>query len=384
MKTVVAETVMLGREAFETLGEVEVIPDRQIEAHHLKDADILIIRSKTKVTSALLENTNVRFVGTATAGFEHLDTDALAARGIAWAHAPGCNAESVAEYITAALLHLHTEHGIELRHRTLGIIGVGQVGSRVAAKAEALGLRVLLNDPPRAAREPEQIFHPLEEVLADSDIITLHVPLVHEKPWPTLRMANACFFEKMKHGAIFINASRGKTTDGDALLHAKEHGLVEHAVLDVWDPEPAFRNELMEIATLGTPHIAGHSLEGKLNGTVALYREACHFLETAATWDSAPLLPRPDVPDLSLDAGNRTDEAVLAEAVKTVYDIMTDDAALRAAAVPGKTERAKNFDRLRAKYRVRREFSNTQITLSGDRPELVTRLKALGFEVATS
>jgi len=398
MKTIVAETVMLGREAFETLGDVEVIPDRQIGPEHLKDADALIIRSKTKVTPELIEGSPVRFIGTATAGFEHIDFQTLKNRGIGWTASPGCNAESVADYITAALLNRHTCAGVPLDGKTIGIIGVGQVGSRVAKRAKALGLRVLLNDPPRAAREfpnsgrksstdwkndtpdtdlarrsPESRhcrFQSLEELLAGSDIVTLHVPLITEKPWPTLKMADCRFFEKMKPGSVFINASRGKVLDADALLEAQANGIIAHAVLDVWDPEPEIRADVLAAADLGTPHIAGHSLEGKLNGTIQVYRAACQFFEVEATWDPAPLLPAIEVPELTLDPRGKTDNEVLAEAVAAIYDIEADQ--LSEEDIP-------RFDNLRANYGVRREFKNTRIILTEERSGLKEKIQAASF-----
>jgi len=293
-------------------------------------------------------------------------------RGIGWCAAPGCNADSVADYMTAALLTLHMKYGVDLEGKTLGIIGVGQVGSRVAKRAEALGLRVLLNDPPRAAREGASGFQDLEKLLAESDFVTLHVPLIKEKPWPTLRMANCRFFEQMKPGAVFINASRGKVLDSDALLHAKVNGIVSHAVLDVWDPEPAIRADVLNIATIGTPHIAGHSFEGKLNGTIQAYREACHFFEPEPVWNPAPLLPAMAVPELKIDSAGKSDLAVLAEAVAAVYDIGTDQLSV------GDIER---FDKLRAHYRVRREFQNTTVFLSERRPGLLKKLGKAGFTV---
>jgi erythronate-4-phosphate dehydrogenase len=370
MKTVVAETVLLGREAFKTLGEVIVIPDRQIGPGHLKDADALVIRSKTKVTAELLAGSAVRFVGTATAGFEHVDFQWLERNGIGWCAAPGCNADSVADYMTAALLTLRTKHGVELEGRTIGIIGVGQVGSRVAKRAEALGLRVLLNDPPRAAREGETGFQTLEKLLAESDMVTLHVPLIKENPWPTLRMASSSFFEQMKHGAVFINASRGKVLDSDALLHARKTGIVSHAVLDVWDPEPAIRADVLAAATIATPHIAGHSFEGRLNGTVQVYNETCRFFETAPSWNLVPLLPKPAVPEFKIDSHGKSNLDVLAEAVAAVYDMGTDHLDERDI---------ERFDKLRANYRVRREFKNTAILLSENRPDLLMKIKKAGF-----
>jgi len=370
MKTVVTETVLLGRQAFETLGEVVVVPDRRIAPEQLKDADALITRSQTKVTPELLADSTVRFVGTATAGFEHIDFQGLEKRGIGWCAAPGCNADSVADYMTAALLALHTKYGVELEGKTLGIVGVGQVGSRVAQRAAALGLRILLNDPPRAAREGSTGFQSLETLLAESDIVTLHVPLIKEKPWPTLKMADCRFFEQMKRGAVFINAARGKVLDSDALLHARENGIVSHAVLDVWDPEPTVRADVLKAATIGTPHIAGHSFEGKLNGTIQVYREACNFFELKPTWDPAPLLPAVAVPELKIDSRGKSDLEVLAEAVAAVYDIEADQLTV---------EDIKRFDKLRAHYRVRREFKNTAVCLSENRPDLLKKIRKTGF-----
>ena len=371
MKTIVAETVMLGQEAFETLGDVEVIPDREIGPRHLADADALVIRSKTKVTPELIENSPVQFIGTATAGFEHIDFQTLKKNGIGWCAAPGCNADSVADYITAALLHLARAQGLELENKAIGIVGVGQVGSRVAKRANALGLRVLLNDPPRATKEGNDGFQPLEKLLHESDIITLHVPLVTEKPWPTLKMADCRFFEQMKPGAVFINAARGKVLDSDALLHAKANRLISHAVLDVWDPEPQIRADVLAAADIATPHIAGHSLEGKLNGTVQVYREACHFFEKEPTWNPAPLLPAIEVPELKISSTGKTDQEILAEAVAAVYDISADQ--LSQTDIP-------NFDRLRANYRIRREFKNTQVLLTEPRPDLEKRIENAGFK----
>jgi erythronate-4-phosphate dehydrogenase len=372
MKTVVAETVLLGREAFKTLGEVVVIPDRQIGPEHLKDADVLVIRSKTKVTAELLADSAVRFVGTATAGFEHMDCPYLENNKIGWCAAPGCNADSVADYITSALLTLHTKHGVELEGKTIGIIGVGQVGSRVAERAEALGLRVLLNDPPRAAKEGTKGFQTLEKLLAESDIVTLHVPLIKELPWPTLKMAKNHFFEQMKLGSVFINASRGKVLDSDALLNAKKTGRVAHAVLDVWDPEPAIRADVLTTATLGTPHIAGHSFEGKLNGTIQVYNEACRFFKTAPIWNPAPLLPAPAIPELNIDSRGKSDLDVLAEAVLALYDIREDQLS---------TQDIERFDKLRSNYRVRREFKNTTLIPSEKRTDLLMKIKKAGFAI---
>lgn len=375
MKTIVAETVFLGKEAFQTIGDVVVVPDRQIRREHLRDAAALVVRSKTAVTRDLVEGSPLQFVGTATAGFEHLDVAALDALGIAWAAAPGCNADSVADYITAALMTLRSPGGMDIEGQTLGIVGAGQVGSRVARRAEGLGMKVLLNDPPRAEREGAGAFASLDALLDAADIVTLHVPLTDAGPWPTRHLANKRFFDCIKPGASFINASRGKVLDNDALLTALANSTVRHAILDVWDPEPGLRADLLSAVLIGTPHIAGHSLEGKLNGTVQVYREACRVLDRGPCWDPAPLLPTPDIPELKIISRGRERFALLAEAVGLVYDIWEDHL---------RPEQISLFDSLRSGYRIRREFKNTHIELQPGDPALQHAFDQIGFTVHPS
>ncbi len=379
MKIVCAETVLLGQEAFSNAGKTVVLPDREITNKHLFDADALIVRSKTKITPDLLKGTPVKFVGTATAGTDHIDAAGLEANGIYWCAAPGCNANSVSEYLVGALLVLARRHGFDLEGKTIGVIGCGNVGSRVVAKCEALGMNVLRNDPPLAAISADPDFLPLEQVLAESDIVTLHVPLVKHKPWPTEHMADYLFFEQLKPGAIFVNAARGSICDYDALLAAKTGGAVSQTVIDVWSPEPAFRTDVLDLADLASPHIAGHSYEGKLNGTIACYNELCNFFEIDKTWDIAASLPAPEVPNLKVDCAGRDDEEVLLEIIRKVYDIETDDRLIREAAVHCKIDRARNFDALRKNYRIRREFKNTQVQPENASKQLKQKIHALGF-----
>ncbi|MEE9369780.1 MAG: 4-phosphoerythronate dehydrogenase [Pontiella sp.] len=380
MKIVCAETVLLGHESLSHAGKTVVIPDREITRDHLLDADALIVRSKTKVTDELLRDTPVKFVGTATAGTDHIDADALHSRGIYWCASPGCNANSVSEYLVAALLVLRQRHGLNLKGKTIGVVGCGNVGSRVAQKCNALGMNVLLNDPPLAARTNDPHFQTLETVLAESDVVTLHLPLVKEKPWPTENLANYCFFEQLKPGAIFINAARGSVCDYDALLHAKKGGAVSHMVIDVWRPEPAFRTDVLKMADLTSPHIAGHSYEGKINGTIACYNELCNFFEIQKTWDIARSLPSPEVPFIEIDCAGRDDEEVLHDLIKQLYDIETDDKLIREAAIKDEIDRARNFDRLRKTYRTRREFMNTEVQATNASDSLLRKIKALGFK----
>ena len=379
MKIICAETVLLGNEALSHAGKTVIIPDREITRNDLLDADALIVRSKTNINRELLRDTPVKFVGTATAGTDHIDAAYLEQRGIYWCGSPGCNANSVSEYLVAALLTLGRRHGFDLSGKTIGVIGCGNVGSRVVKKCEALGMNVLRNDPPLAATSTDPDFLPLETVLAESDIVTLHVPLVKDGPWPTARMADYRFFEQLKPGALFINAARGSICDYDALLDAKAAGAVSRMVVDVWSPEPAFRTDVLKMADLASPHIAGHSYEGKLNGTIACYNELCNFFEIQKTWDIAASLPEPEVPTLEIDCTGRDDEEVLHEIISKIYDIETDDRFIREAGVPDEIDRARNFDALRKAYRTRREFKNTGVDAQNASDSLLRKIKAMGF-----
>jgi len=379
MKIICAETVLLGHEAFSNAGKTVTIPDREIARNDLLDADALIVRSKTKITRELLHGTPIQFVGTATAGTDHIDTGWLESKGIYCCAAPGCNANSVSEYLVAALLALRARHGLDLAGKTIGVVGCGNVGSRVVKKCHALGMNVLRNDPPLAATSTDPDFQPLETVLAESDIVTLHVPLIKEGPWPTDRMADYRFFEQLKPGAIFINTARGGICDYDALLDATAGGAVSRMIIDVWNPEPAFRTDVLEMADIASPHIAGHSYEGKLNGTIACYNELCNFFEIPKGWNVTEALPKPEVPTIETDCTDRDDNDVLHEIIKRIYDVEIDDILIRKAAVPDEIDRARNFDALRKHYRTRREFMNTEVTLQKASDSLRRKVKAMGF-----
>ena len=381
MKIVCAETVLLGEIAFANAGKTEILPDRKISRNDLLDADALIVRSKTHITPELLHGTSVKFVGTATAGTDHIDSVWLQQHGIYWCAAPGCNANSVSEYLIAGLLTLGRRHNFTLENKTIGVVGCGNVGSHVIQKCHALGMNVLRNDPPLAATSSDPDFHPLEKVLAESDIVTLHVPLVKNKPWPTERMADWLFFEQLKPGAIFINAARGSVCDYDALLDAKNSGAVAQTLIDVWTPEPAFRDDILKMTDLASPHIAGHSYEGKLNGTIACYNELCNFFEIEKSWNIAASLPPPEVPKIELNCSGLDDEAVLLKLISQVYNIEHDDQLIREAAVHCEIDRARNFDALRKTYRTRREFQNTKIELTGASRAVLQKCTALGFRV---
>ncbi|NQT91939.1 MAG: 4-phosphoerythronate dehydrogenase, partial [Lentisphaerae bacterium] len=325
MKIVCSSSMPFAREAFSSLGDVALLDGRSITNADVRDADALAIRSTTRVDSSLLQGSRVRFVGTATIGTDHLDTALLDAEGIRWCAAPGCNANSVSEYVIAALLHLAATDSSPLDARTIAVIGVGNVGSLVVEKARALGMRPLLNDPPRERTktpvDAETVFASLDDVLPEADIVTLHVPLSFEGPDKTFRMADTRFFDRLKPGAIFINSARGKIMDSSALLASLEKGTISRAVVDTWQHEPALQPDLVDRVHIATPHIAGYSYDGKVAGTVMVYRQLCRFLGVEPTWRPDDLLPPPAVPDVTINAEDRNDTDVLAAVTKAVYDI---------------------------------------------------------------
>lgn len=373
---VCASSVLHGSDAFATLGHVVSLPERAITPAALGECDALIIRSKVRVDRALLEGSPVAFVATATAGTDHLDLSMLAERQIAWASAAGCNANSVAEYVMSALLTLARRAGCALAGKTLGVIGVGHVGRRVVELARALGLHPLLNDPPLYEHTGDERYRSLDEILPRCDIVSFHVPLTDSGSHPTRGLAGPAFFERLKPGAWFINAARGEVVQSEALLEARRRGRVGRLVLDVFEHEPVCVPDLVRSADLATPHIAGYSYEGKLNGTLQVYRAACHFYEVEPRW-AGPTPAPPRVVDLA--AGGRDDAAVLADAVRAAYDIEHDDRQLREVDPDQTPAFARHFERLRSSYPERREFPGTCIRLSQANPDLADTLRALGF-----
>ncbi len=379
MKIVCDKNMPYASEAFGTLGEVLLKDGRQIAPADVRDAELLITRSTTKINAALLDGSAVRFCGSGVIGADHIDIPYLGARQIIWTGAPGCNAESVANYITAALLCLGGKHGITLEGKTAGVIGVGNVGRQVCRHMRALGLRVLANDPPRQrdmADEAARAFVSLDRVLAESDIVTCHVPLTRSGSDATWHLLGADQFARMKPGVIFINAARGPVVDTDALL-AVLGTRVARAVIDCWEGEPAYRADLLARADLATPHIAGHSYEGKVNGTAIVYRRACAFLGVAPACPFT--LPTPPVPEWRADAAGRSDEEVLREGVLAVYDIEADSRRLKTSCVADDVARAAAFDAQRGAYPMRREFSSTRALLTHASESLWAKVRDLGF-----
>lgn len=379
MKFVCATSVYQGREAFATLGDTLILADAAINAGDVACADALIVRSKTKVDAALLQGSAVRLVGTATAGSDHFDAGFLKKGSIAAVTAPGCNANSVAEYVITALLCLAERRHLVLSEKTIGVIGAGAVGNLVAEKCRAIGMNVMLNDPPLydATRDPG--YQPLEDLLRHADILTLHVPLNKNGLYPTRHLADCRFFAQVRPGVILVNAARGEVTDSEALLMALDSGMVGDCILDVWEQEPDISRVLLQRAALATPHIAGYSLDGRLRGTEMIYREACNFFELDTAWTPEPL-PEPETPVLELDARGLSDEEALWRIAGRAYDLLRDDALLRRGLLQP-VALGVHFNRLRSSYPVRREFSAYTVNLSHGEDRLLKKIQSLGFSV---
>ncbi|MHC4641044.1 MAG: 4-phosphoerythronate dehydrogenase PdxB [Planctomycetota bacterium] len=378
MKIIADENIPFVAECFSSIGDVETVSGRDMTPNVVAAADALIVRSITSVDTNLLAGSKIRFVGTATIGFDHIDTEYLSRNNIGFASAPGSNANSAAEYVIAALLNIAKQHSIDLEGKSIGIIGVGNVGSRVAKKCEALGMKTYLNDPPLWRQTGDSKYLPIEK-LFDCDFITLHTPLTFEGEDKTSHLADEKFLKSLKIGCIFFNASRGGVVDSSALKTAIGTGRLQATVLDVWENEPNIDVELLEMVDIGTPHIAGYSLDGKIAGMIMIYEAACEYFGLEAKYDIGDFLPKPSVPELNIDPKSNREQDILLNAVERIYDIKTDDTRLRQIVEKGMEQRGKYFDHLRRNYPVRREFQNTNVIVEDKNSSLAKKLKGLGF-----
>ncbi len=368
LRIVADENIPCVREAFSTIGPVTSIPGRAISTEHVADADVLLVRSVTSVNEALLGSHTLQFVGSATIGTDHVDQAFLQQRGIPFAHAPGSNADSVADYVITALLHHATCTGADLPDRTVGVVGCGNTGSRVARRCEALGCRVLRNDPPRAKAEPEHAdqFTSLKGLLREADIISLHVPLTTSGPHATHQLVDAGVVAAMEPGTWLVNTSRGNVVEASAVQDGLHNGPIGALLFDVWPNEPAPAPNLIRDAAVATPHIAGYAYDGKVRGTQMLYKALCQTLGRPPTWTSDAALANhaPGTWQLSPpDARWPRTEAWNALA-RQAYPIAEDDRRMRAIATYPSERRGTAFAELRRTYPIRREMQRYAIPAS--------------------
>jgi erythronate-4-phosphate dehydrogenase len=377
LRLIVDENIVFADKAFGKFGKVNLMPGRAITNSSLKNTDILIVRSITNVDEELLKNTPVKFVGTATIGIDHIDLDYLKNKNISFTDAKGCNAYSVAEYIVASLLTLAVRFKFSLKDKSIGIVGVGNVGSKVAAFTEALGMKVLLNDPPLKRKGDNRIFVDLDEILK-CDIITIHTPLNLNGIDKTYHLFNSENLNKLQNDAILINSSRGAVVNNSDLFNSIKKKKLR-VILDVWENEPDINVELLKKALIATPHIAGYSYEGKVNGTKMIYDSLCEFLEMEKIFSFD--LPAPLNSILHFILSDKI-ETAMENLVSNIYSVNNDDVKMQEMILMDKDKRIAHFDLQRKNYPERREFNNYTIEASNISKSIKEILKKLRFNLS--
>ncbi|MBV3837324.1 4-phosphoerythronate dehydrogenase PdxB [Bacteroides xylanisolvens] len=338
MKIIIDNKIPFIKEAVQRIAdEVVYVPGKDFTPELVREADALIVRTRTHCNRDLLEDSRVKFIATATIGFDHIDTEYCKQAGIEWTNAPGCNSASVAQYIQSSLLVWKSCRNKKLNELTIGIIGVGNVGSKVAKVARDFGMRVLLNDLPREEKEGTELFASLNKIAEECDIITFHVPLYKEGKYKTFHLADENFFQSLKRKPVVINTSRGEVIDTAALLKALDSRIISDAIIDVWEHEPGINRELLEKAFIGTPHIAGYSADGKANATRMSLDAICKFFQIEADYKiNAPAPASPII-----HAKNHE------EAILQIYNPVEDSTRLK--------NQPEQFETLRGDYPLRRE-----------------------------
>ena len=374
MKIIADENIPFAKECFGSVGDCLTIHGRKITREILKDVDVLVVRTITKVDKDLLDGTKVKFVGAAAIGFEHVDLDYLAANNIGFSSAPGSNANSVAEYIVSAIINLADKYEFDISKKSIGIVGVGNVGSKVEKKARAMGMKVVLNDPPLKRQTGDEKYRPIEEIFG-CDIVTLHAPLTCQGQDKTYHLADEKFFKSLKKDAIFCNSSRGGVHDTQALKNAITAGKIKACVLDVWEQEPDIDIELLKIIDYGTPHIAGYSYDGKVAGMIMVYDAFCKYFAIRPKFNIKNFLPPSQIERIII---NEQEQNPLSSAVNMLYDIKMDDAKLRWIIEKPAETRGLYFDSLRKNYHVRREFQNTHVSIKDEKLKKI--FSGLGFK----
>ncbi len=373
LSIVADQQILFAKEAFSNVGDVQLVDGRSIDHQTLQGADVLLVRSVTKVNESLLKDSKIKFVGSATSGIDHIDTDFLKKCNISFSHALGSNARSVAEYILSSLLVTAEQQGFELADKTVGIIGCGQVGSRVKRFMDALGVKCILNDPLLAKQSSDNKYVELENV-QKADIISLHVPLTIDCEFPTHKLVNKAFLDQLKSDVILLNSSRGEVIDEAALLEFKRINSSATLILDVWCNEPKIDINLLQNTFIATPHIAGYSYDGKLKATEMLFAALNDYLETG--------LNKPDLL-CSKQSMITIDEDAIQLPVLQSYDVRSDAIALANLANIEDDKRAIYFDDLRKNYPIRREFKNKIVQTNTMSHQVIQQLQQLGFKVIT-
>jgi erythronate-4-phosphate dehydrogenase len=373
MKIVIDDKIPYIRSAFEGVAEVIYLAGSKTTPEVVKDANAIVTRTRTICNEKLLAGSSVKFIATATIGYDHIDTEYCNANGIKWTNAPGCNSKSVEQYIASTLMVLAERKNLQLKDLTIGVVGVGNVGSKVARISELFGMKVLKNDPPRERIEGSAEFVSLKQVMEEADIITLHVPLETKGEDATFHLGNAKFFSGLKKKPVVINSCRGEVVETQAVKDALKNGQISAFVCDCWENEPAIDLELLALTEIATPHIAGYSKDGKATGTeMSVHAISQYFNLGLENWHPSGV-ELPEQPVFELNGSELSEQQIIAKAILHTYDIRNDDADFRKD--PSK------FEQLRGDYPTRREFPAFTIVPKNIAAETLEVLRKIGFNL---
>ncbi|MBN1116964.1 MAG: 4-phosphoerythronate dehydrogenase PdxB [Bacteroidales bacterium] len=373
MKIVADDKIPFLNGVLEPFCDVEYIEGKYISRENIKDADALIIRTRTKCNAELLDGTSVKFIATATIGFDHIDTKYCKENRIQWTNAPGCNSGSVQQWFMAAILYFAKENKIDLTTRTLGIVGVGNVGRKILRFTDSLGLRVLINDPPRARKEGACGFNTMNTIQKECDIITFHVPLNTAGDDKTYHLVDEQFLSKLNPGSLLINSSRGEVIDNVVLNENLKKNTACNAILDVWENEPELNLDLLKNSFLSTPHIAGYSLDGKANGTAMSVQSISKVFRLPYTDWYPDEIPAPEIDSINIDAKKKSRQQLITEVILHTYNIKADSDLLKT--------NWKDFEKQRGNYPLRREPAAYTVNIKNDNRNYKIILERLGFKV---
>jgi erythronate-4-phosphate dehydrogenase len=372
VKIIIDKDIPFIRGLFEPCAETLYLPCAEIVSKNVKDADALIIRTRTQCNRELLADSKVSFIASATIGYDHIDVELCREKGIAWNNAPGCNARAVSQYVISALLHIAETRSHNLKEKFLGIVGAGAVGSQVELAAQALGMSVILNDPPLEQNNRSGKYTNLDTLLKNADYVSLHVPLTSSGAYPTRHLAGFDFFDKLKSGAIFINSSRGEIVDESALKYALKSKRTDGAVLDVWQGEPSIDQELVKLVDLATFHIAGYSVQGKMNAAAMAANSVIEHFNLPLKSLETTSLQASEHREININARNNSLQNIITSAMLATYEIERDSALLKNS--------PSAFEQLRNTYNYRHEPASYSLKLNGCNDDsLIESLKKLGF-----
>lgn len=375
IKIIADDKIPFLKGVFEPVADIDYYSGKEINSEIVKNADALITRTRTKCNEELLDGSSIKLITTATIGYDHIDTKYCEENNIKWFNAPGCNSGSVKQYITSALFTIAEKEKFNLADKTIGIVGVGNVGSKIQNVAEALGMKILLNDPPRERKEGGKNFCSLDKIKNESDIITFHVPLNKNGIDKTYQLADDLFFDQLKKKPIIVNSSRGEVVKTSSLKNAIKEGKISNVILDVWENEPEIDLELLDIVDIATPHIAGYSADGKANGTSVCVNAINEYFNLGLTknWfpENVPIVKNGN--EISVNTKNKSEQNIFADIIFSTYKILEDDMRLRIS--------PQTFEKQRGDYPIRREFQNYIVKNILNDIELKNKLLKLGFQI---